>query len=50
VLLRLAYIGVTTTFALPRLLPMSDQDKDTEILAVSRGPERPPRAALCQLQ
>jgi putative transposase len=34
VLLRLAYLGLTNTFALLRLLPMSDQDKDIEILAL----------------
>ncbi|XVS61864.1 integrase core domain-containing protein [Actinosynnema sp. CA-299493] len=34
VLLRLAYLGMTNTFALLRLLPMSDRDKDTEILAL----------------
>jgi putative transposase len=34
VLLRLAYLGLTNTFALLRLLPMSNQDKDTEILAL----------------
>jgi hypothetical protein len=34
VLLRLAYLGVTNTFTLLRLLPMSDRDKDTEILAL----------------
>ncbi|WP_263399635.1 hypothetical protein [Saccharopolyspora pogona] len=33
-LLRLAYLGVTNTFAMLRLLPMSDQDKDIEILAL----------------
>ena len=33
-LLRLAYLGVTNVFALLRLLPMSDRDKDTEILAL----------------
>ncbi|MEO3748584.1 hypothetical protein [Plantactinospora sp. B5E13] len=32
-LFRLAYLGVTNTLALPRLLPMSDRDKDTQILA-----------------
>jgi putative transposase len=32
VLLRLAYLGVTNVFALLRLLPRSDQAKDTEIL------------------
>jgi putative transposase len=35
VLLRLAYLTVTNTFAVLRLLPMSDRDKDTEILALS---------------
>jgi hypothetical protein len=34
VLFRLAYLGVTDTFALLRLLPMSDRDKDAEILAL----------------
>jgi transposase InsO family protein len=34
VLLRLAYLAVTNTFALVRLLPMSDRDKDIEILAL----------------
>ena len=33
-LLRLAYLAVTNTFALVRLLPMSDRDKDIEILAL----------------
>ncbi|MFF1688008.1 MULTISPECIES: integrase [unclassified Streptomyces] len=33
-LLRLAYLAATNTFALLRLLPMSDRDKDTEILAL----------------
>ncbi|WP_447007239.1 integrase core domain-containing protein [Saccharothrix isguenensis] len=33
-LLRLAYLGVTNAFALLRLLPMSDRDKDVEILAL----------------
>jgi hypothetical protein len=32
VLLRLAFLTVTNTFAVLRLLPMSDRDKDTEIL------------------
>jgi hypothetical protein len=32
VLLRLTYLGVTNAFALLRLLPMSDHDKDAEIL------------------
>jgi hypothetical protein len=34
VLLRLAYLGLTNTFALLRLLPMTDRDKDTEILVL----------------
>jgi putative transposase len=34
VLLRLAYLGLTNTFALLRLLPKSDRDKDIEILAL----------------
>jgi hypothetical protein len=34
VLPRLAYLGVTNAFALPRPLPMSDRDKDSEILAL----------------
>jgi hypothetical protein len=32
--LRLAYLALTNTFALIRLLPMSDRDKDVEILAL----------------
>jgi hypothetical protein len=34
VLLRLTYIAVTNAFAALRLLPMSDRDKDAEILAL----------------
>jgi putative transposase len=34
VLLRLAYLGLMNTFALLRLLPRSDRDKDVEILAL----------------
>jgi putative transposase len=34
VLLRLAYLGLANTFALLRLLRMSNQDKDVEILAL----------------
>jgi putative transposase len=34
VLLRLAYLTVTNTFALMRLLPVSDRDKDAEILVL----------------
>ncbi|MGW3984143.1 integrase, partial [Streptomyces mirabilis] len=33
-LLRLAYLAATNTLALLRLLPMSDRDKDIEILAL----------------
>ena len=33
-LLRLAYLAATNTFALLRLLPMGDRDKDIEILAL----------------
>jgi hypothetical protein len=33
-LLRLAYLAVTNAFALLRLLPRSDRDKDAEILAL----------------
>lgn len=33
-LLRLAYLGVTNALALLRLVPMSDRDKDAEILAM----------------
>jgi putative transposase len=34
VLFRLSYLGVTNTIALLRLLPMSDRDKNAEILAL----------------
>ena len=33
-LLRLAYLGATNAFALLRLLPMSSQDEDAEILSL----------------
>ena len=33
-LLRLTYLAVTNTFAVLRLLPMSNRDKDVEILAL----------------
>ncbi|MEV0136574.1 integrase [Dactylosporangium sp. NPDC050688] len=33
-MLRLAYLGVTNAFAMLRLLPMSNRDKDAEILAL----------------
>ena len=33
-MLRLAYLALTNTFALIRMLPMSDRDKDVEILAL----------------
>ena len=35
-LLRLAYLGITNVFALLQLLPMSNRDKDAEILALRR--------------
>jgi hypothetical protein len=34
VLLRLAYLGLTNTFALLRLLPTTDRNKDTEIVVL----------------
>jgi hypothetical protein len=34
VLLRLTYLGVTNAFALLRLLPMNDHDKDAETLVL----------------
>jgi putative transposase len=34
VLLRLAYLGVSNALALLRLLPMSERDKDIEILVL----------------
>ena len=37
-LLRLAYLGVTNMFALLRLLPISNRDKDAEILALRHTP------------
>ncbi len=33
-LLRLAYLALTNTFTLMRLLPMTDQEKDIEILTL----------------
>ncbi|MDX3771538.1 hypothetical protein OG963_42825 [Streptomyces sp. NBC_01707] len=33
-LLRLAYLGMVNAFAMLRLLPMSDREKDAEILAL----------------
>jgi hypothetical protein len=33
-LLRLSYLALSTVFAFARLLPMSDTDKDVEILAL----------------
>jgi putative transposase len=41
-LLRLGYLGITNVFALLRLLPGSDRDKDVEILALRH---RAPRGA-----
>jgi hypothetical protein len=45
VVLRLTYLGVTNAFALLRLLPRSDRDKDIEILTLRtclRSPSRDP--------
>ncbi len=42
-LLRLAYLGVTNAFALLRLLPLSDRDKDAEILALRHQVTLPER-------
>jgi putative transposase len=36
VLLKLAYLGVSNVFAMLRLLPMSDRDKDAETLLALR--------------
>jgi hypothetical protein len=36
VLLRLTYLAVTNAFAVLRLLPMSDRDKDAKVLALRR--------------
>ncbi len=36
-MLRLTYLAVTNAFAVLRLLPMSDRDKDAEILALHRS-------------
>jgi hypothetical protein len=50
VLLRPAYLGVSNAFALLRLLPMTDHDKDVEILTLRHqiavlhrqlGPDKP---------
>jgi hypothetical protein len=49
-MMRLAYLAVTNAFAALRLLPMSDRDKDVEILVLRHqltvlqrqlGPARP---------
>ena len=40
-LLRLAHLTVTNTFAALRLLPMSDRDQDAEILALRHNEHRP---------
>ena len=42
-LLRLAYLGITNAFALLRLLPGGDRDKDIEILSLRH---RAPRGAM----
>ncbi len=41
-LLRLGYVAVTSAFALLRLVPMSDRDKDMEILAMRHQITVPP--------
>lgn len=38
VLLRLSYLALTNVFTFIRLLPMSDTDKDIEILTLRRQP------------
>jgi putative transposase len=38
VLLRLSYLALTNVFAFVRLLPISDVDKDVEILALRHQP------------
>ncbi|CAN3985246.1 hypothetical protein [Kitasatospora purpeofusca] len=40
-LLRLVYLTVTKAFAVLRLLPMSDRDKDVEILALRHQLDAP---------
>jgi putative transposase len=46
VLLRLAYLGLTNTFALLRLLPMSDRDKaQDELDRRTLGADLPTRTA-----
>jgi len=37
VLFRLTYLGVTNAFALPRLLPVSDRDKDADLWDIADG-------------
>jgi putative transposase len=44
VLLRLAYLAMTNTFAVLHLLPMSDRDKDAEILALRHQQASPSRS------
>jgi hypothetical protein len=43
VLLKFAYLGVTNAFAILRLLPMTDRDKDTETLALHHQIATPER-------
>jgi hypothetical protein len=52
VLLRLTYLGLTNTFAMLRLLPMTDRDKDIEILVLRHQiavPQRQLGAPRCDL-
>jgi len=39
VLLRLAYLAVSSAFAVLRLLPLTDREKDTEILVLRHPAE-----------
>jgi hypothetical protein len=49
VLLRLAHLAVTNTFTLLRLLPMSEREKDIEILALRLRVPKTPSIA-CDVQ
>lgn len=52
-LLRLAYLGVANVFALLQLLPVSNEDKDAEILALRpslSAPQEAPFGRRCRVQ
>jgi hypothetical protein len=49
VLLRLAYLTAANTFALVRLLPASDRDKDAEILVLRHQIAVLERQLSCQI-